>query len=149
MQSSLPLTKSASRTHLFIQIKMTALEALSSEPEAGEETVPPQAGLTEEHVAEDDGDEGYASSVSGSETTSLTSSAAQNCEEYGRTYHSVGSTEYWGPNDEAAQVQQDLSHHVWTIALGGKYLLAPITRPNRILDIGTGTGRTQPNRRYD
>ncbi|EME81232.1 uncharacterized protein MYCFIDRAFT_65808 [Pseudocercospora fijiensis CIRAD86] len=74
-------------------------------------------------------------------TTSLLSSIARYREEGGRTYHSYGSTEHWGPNDEPAQDQQDLSHQLWILALKGKSFLAPIAKdPSQILDIGTGTG---------
>ena len=83
----------------------------------------------------------YAGSISGSETTSLKSSIARYREELGRTYHSYGSTEHWGPNDEKAQDQQDLGHHVWTLALKGRFFLAPVKEPQAILDIGTGTGK--------
>ncbi len=90
--------------------------------------------------APDEVDSTYAPSVGGSETTSLKSSIAKYREENGRTYHSYGSTEHWGPNDEKAQDQQDLSHHLWTLALKGKFFLSPIEEPKAILDIGTGTG---------
>lgn len=85
-------------------------------------------------------DSAYAGSIAGTETTSLKSSITKYREEGGRTYHAYGSTEHWGPNDEKAQEQQDLSHHLWTLALKGKYFIAPIAKPQRILDLGTGTG---------
>jgi hypothetical protein len=88
----------------------------------------------------DDADSTYAGSLAGSETTSLKSSIAKYREENGRTYHSYGSTEHWGPNDEAAQDQQDLSHHLWSLTLKGQLYLSPVSRPSEILDLGTGTG---------
>jgi hypothetical protein len=90
--------------------------------------------------APDEVDSTYAPSIGGSETTSLKSTILAYREEGGRTYHSYGSTEHWGPNDEKAQDQQDLSHHLWTLALKGKFHLSPIEEPDKILDIGTGTG---------
>jgi SAM-dependent methyltransferase len=48
---------------------------------------------------------------------------------------------YRGPNDEPAQDNLDLFHHIFTLTLGGKLFLAPIRKdPHRVLDIGTGTG---------
>ena len=89
---------------------------------------------------EDDADSGYAPSISATDTTSLVSSIARYTEENGRTYHSYGSTEHWGPNDDKAQDQQDLSHQLWTLALKGRHYLSPVQEPRQILDIGTGTG---------
>ena len=88
----------------------------------------------------DDADSAYAGSIAGTDTTSLLSSIARYREENGRTYHSFGSSEHWGPNDEKAQDQQDLSHHLWSLALKGKLYLAPVEDPKEILDLGTGTG---------
>lgn len=85
-------------------------------------------------------DSAYAESIAGTETTSLKSSITKYRQEDGRTYHAYGSTEHWGPNDEEAQEQQDLSHHLWTLALKGNYFIAPVVKPQRILDLGTGTG---------
>lgn len=95
--------------------------------------------LTDDSV-NDDADSLYASSVGGSDTTSLKSAVARYREENGRTYHSYGSTEHWGPNDAKAQDQQDLSHQLWLLSLKGRLYLAPTERPEEVLDIGTGTG---------
>ena len=88
---------------------------------------------------EDDADSAYGGSVAGTDTTSLLSSIARYREENGRTYHSYGTVEHWGPNDDKAQDQQDLSHHLWGLALKGQHFLAPV-EPQDVLDIGTGTG---------
>jgi SAM-dependent methyltransferase len=46
-----------------------------------------------------------------------------------------------GPNDEIAQENLDLYHHIFTMMLGGRLYLAPIhADPQRVLDLGTGTG---------
>lgn len=46
-----------------------------------------------------------------------------------------------GPNDDLAQENLDLFHHIFNLSLDGKLFLAPIgSNPQRILDIGTGTG---------
>lgn len=95
-----------------------------------------------------DADSTYSGSIAGSETTSLKSSIAKYREENGRTYHAFGSTEHWGPNDESAQDQQDLSHHLWVLTLKGELYLAPIKTPQQILDLGTGTGYVVGSSRY-
>ncbi|KAI9740234.1 MAG: hypothetical protein M1834_004812 [Cirrosporium novae-zelandiae] len=58
----------------------------------------------------------------------------------GRRYHSYGMHNYFFPNDEHAQELQVISHHLWTVELDGKYFLAPVKNPQKILDLGTGTG---------
>lgn len=45
------------------------------------------------------------------------------------------------PNDETASEQLDLGHHIYLMLLDNRLFLAPITtEPQRVLDIGTGTG---------
>lgn len=46
-----------------------------------------------------------------------------------------------GPNDENAQDNLDLFHHIFALTLHGRLFLAPIgPNPQRVLDLGTGTG---------
>lgn len=75
-----------------------------------------------------------------SETTSLRSSVFQHVYENGRRYNGYRSGAYWGPNDEEAQDNLDLFHHIFTLTFGGHLHLAPLKDPQRVLDIGTGTG---------
>jgi trans-aconitate methyltransferase len=45
------------------------------------------------------------------------------------------------PNDEEENDRLDLYHHIETLSLSGELHLAPIgNEPQRILDLGTGTG---------
>lgn len=44
------------------------------------------------------------------------------------------------PNDELEQERLDLYHHMFLIMLQGKLHTAPLDNPQRVLDIGTGTG---------
>ncbi|CZS88230.1 uncharacterized protein RCO7_01189 [Rhynchosporium graminicola] len=90
---------------------------------------------------DDDGDSAFGSAKSdATDTPSMTSSILKYREEYGRTYHAFGSTDHWGPNEEDAQEQQDMSHHFWSLILKGDLYVTPVNNPHRILDVGTGTG---------
>ncbi|WEW57241.1 hypothetical protein PRK78_002706 [Emydomyces testavorans] len=64
--------------------------------------------------------------------------------ENGRRYHSFreGIVEaYFFPNDEVEQDRLDIIHHMTDLIQDGKLYLAPIgDNPQRILDLGTGTG---------
>lgn len=45
------------------------------------------------------------------------------------------------PDDEKEQDRMDLQHHICLLALEGKLYKSPaLKKPQRILDIGTGTG---------
>jgi hypothetical protein len=64
------------------------------------------------------------------DTESVRSSIFSFRKEHGRTYHAFGSTEHWGPNDDSAQDQQDISHHMWSLMLRGELYIAPIEKPH-------------------
>jgi hypothetical protein len=82
------------------------------------------------------------SSSPGSSLSGLASmrSLQERISQNGRRCHSYGSTKYWGPDDEAAQDIQDLSHIVWSMSMEDHLLFAPMEHPKAVLDIGTGTG---------
>ena len=44
------------------------------------------------------------------------------------------------PNDEKEQDRLDLYHHIFLLLLGGKLYTAPLENPQKVLDVGTGTG---------
>ena len=44
------------------------------------------------------------------------------------------------PNDEGEQDRLDLYHHMFLMVQGGKLYTAPLNKPHRVLDVGTGTG---------
>ena len=55
--------------------------------------------------------------------------------------HGLPMSTFRGPNDERAQDNLDIAHHLFLMSLNGELYLAPITqKPERVLDIGTGTG---------
>jgi SAM-dependent methyltransferase len=92
-------------------------------------------------IDDSDRDSSYNDSDAASETSSLRSSIFKFVYENGRRYHSFRAGTYWGPNDEKAQDNLDLFHHIFTLSLDGKLFLAPINpKPQRVLDLGTGTG---------
>lgn len=90
----------------------------------------------------DDNDSTYGDySDTSSYTTSLLSEVRDYKYENGRRYHSYREGEYVLPNDEQEQDRQDLLHHVRNLTLRGALSRAPLPEsPQRVLDIGTGTG---------
>lgn len=91
---------------------------------------------------EDDGsDSGFESeSLLGDETDTLASSIMHYRIENGRQYHAYRDGAYWGPNDEVAKEILDFAHHMYFLTLDRKLHMAPLKDPQRILDVGTGTG---------
>ncbi|TVY82515.1 Secondary metabolism regulator [Lachnellula suecica] len=88
-----------------------------------------------------DGDSAYAGSSSGSLTETLSSSIARGIEENGRTYAAYGNEEYGLPIDEEELDRIDMSHAKYLMVLEKRLFLAPIgPQPQRVLDLGTGTG---------
>ncbi|RPB21339.1 S-adenosyl-L-methionine-dependent methyltransferase [Terfezia boudieri ATCC MYA-4762] len=74
-------------------------------------------------------------------TTSISSSVFEFTYANGRRYHSDRfRTEYFMPNDENEQARLDLYHHIFLQLLSGKLCFAPLNKPQRVLDVGTGTG---------
>lgn len=85
-------------------------------------------------------DSAYNSEVA-SYTTSLASNVTDYKHENGRRYHAYKEGRYVYPNDEKENDRLDIMHKLVEVSLGGKLNLAPIpAHPQRILDIGTGTG---------
>ena len=61
--------------------------------------------------------------------------------ENGRTYHAFREGAYPLPNDEIERDRLDLLHHIFKMTLNGELITTPIQHsPQRVLDIGTGTG---------
>jgi len=75
-----------------------------------------------------------------SSTQSLQSSLLKFEFENGRRYHAFQSGRYAFPNDEDELERMDLEHQIFLMLLDGQLHLAPLTSPQRILDLGTGTG---------
>ena len=78
----------------------------------------------------------YASTGGFSIASKVTSYRYEN----GRRYHSYRDGTYYAPNDEAYSNYETIVHHLWLLTLHDQLFLAPIQNPQKILDIGTGTG---------
>ncbi|KAK6527520.1 hypothetical protein TWF694_004503 [Orbilia ellipsospora] len=85
-------------------------------------------------------DSAYSDSDLESYTTSLKSSVLNYQYENGRRYHAFRPGQYFLPNDELENHRLDLVHHTMTIAMQGQLHVAPLDKPQKIMDIGTGTG---------
>ncbi|KAH6879809.1 S-adenosyl-L-methionine-dependent methyltransferase [Thelonectria olida] len=74
-------------------------------------------------------------------TTSITPSVCEQEDYQGRCYVNSKHGNYLVPIDDRQQMAQDIIHHSSTLILDDKLYLAPISDcPQRILDVGTGTG---------
>jgi SAM-dependent methyltransferase len=86
-------------------------------------------------------DEAYAESTTTSFVTSIKSEVSRGVLENERLYPSYGQHDYGMPIDEDELDRMDLQHRKYEMVIGDKHFLAPIgPTPQRILDLGTGTG---------
>ena len=86
-----------------------------------------------------DADSALGSVRAQSSSVSASSSIFDFVEEHGRTWHRYHEGKYFMPNDIPEQERLELQHSI-SVRLFGGLSLAPIDRPNRVLDVGTGTG---------
>ncbi|TVY91516.1 Secondary metabolism regulator [Lachnellula willkommii] len=87
-----------------------------------------------------DDDSSYGDEIA-SFTASLSSGIMNFKYENGRRYHAQDDTQYFLPNDDIENDRLDLFHHLLTLRCDDQLFLAPIgSNPQRILDLGTGTG---------
>ncbi|KAI9879150.1 MAG: hypothetical protein M1830_009409 [Pleopsidium flavum] len=74
-------------------------------------------------------------------TASVTSTVFKYPMENGRRYHAYSEGSYVMPNDETELDRLDMTHRMMTLLCDERLHLAPIGElPQRILDVGTGTG---------
>jgi hypothetical protein len=110
------------------------------------ETVPaPSSDAPIEAASEPGGDDEFdaSSEVFGDDTTSATSSVYAHTYERGRRYQSFKNGRYPIPNDDQEQNREDMKHAMLMELTNGKLFYAPIgDNPQKILDIGTGTGES-------
>ncbi|GAB1211559.1 hypothetical protein ATERTT37_000682 [Aspergillus terreus] len=98
--------------------------------------------VDDDHATEvdDDPTSDYAEDFA-SDTTSLNSMITAYRFENGRRYHAYKEGAYWGPNDDIQNEQLDIAHHMFTMLLDNRLVLAPINKNiQNVLDVGTGTG---------
>lgn len=74
------------------------------------------------------------------DTRSISSSVFAYQYENGRRYHAYRAGQYLLPNDDVEQERLDITHHVFRLALDGELCVTKLSNPQRILDVGTGTG---------
>ena len=94
-------------------------------------------------IAPDDSfdDEGFDQSKQTSYVTSIGSDIRRGIEENGRTYTWYGNNWQGLPIDAREQDRNDLQHSKLYLLMGERFFLAPIIdTPQRILDLGTGSG---------
>ncbi|KAJ4157925.1 uncharacterized protein LMH87_008480 [Akanthomyces muscarius] len=118
----------------------------SADPPAPLSDPPSLPWLSEEPPVEPAGseeisdDEFVANSVD-SDLVSVSSSVYAHTYERGRRYQSFKNSRYPIPNDDIEQAREDMKHVMLMELTGGKLLFAPIgEHPQKIVDIGTGTG---------
>ncbi|KIW07998.1 uncharacterized protein PV09_00944 [Verruconis gallopava] len=128
-----PGTKTASKSSSAESLRGTVTYPFGSEQpviEADPETL----------AVENDTDSTFGHD-SASSTQSMRPSQWDYTYENGRRYHSYGSTPYFSPNDEPENDRLDICAHMFSLLMDGELHYAPIGNdPQRILDLGTGTG---------
>jgi hypothetical protein len=85
-------------------------------------------------------DEGFSDDSWSSASTSLSSSVRDYVWENNRRYHKFREGRYLVPNDEPEQEREDLKHAMIVALMDGVLHVAPLNHPQKMLDIGTGTG---------
>lgn len=79
-------------------------------------------------------------------STSISSSVYNHTFENGRRYHSYRHGRYPIPNDDLEQSREDMKHAMMLEMTDGKLFYAPVgDYPQKIIDIGTGTGKKKKN----
>ncbi|KAF7561850.1 hypothetical protein G7046_g2298 [Stylonectria norvegica] len=111
---------------------------------AGGETryTPSEQSLDEfEFLSDDNGTEERHEDISSRESTSVTDSVYAHEFAHGRRYHSYKSGRYPLPNDTKEQNREELIHAMMLEITGQKLFFSDIGEsPEKIIDIGTGTG---------
>jgi len=136
-----PGSKSPSKSPPKSPPTTTAPAAVASDDEQEERNITLEA---DDAIVADDallaGDDGYETDSFSNATTSISSSIRNHEFENSRRYHKFKEGRYHFPNDEPEQERENMKHVVVVHLCGGKLHAAPVENPQRILDVGTGTG---------
>ncbi|KAI9172851.1 hypothetical protein HJFPF1_02365 [Paramyrothecium foliicola] len=117
----------------------------SPEPTVESNAEPIGADPNVAETRDDDADSAVDDQSYHSSTASLGSTILQFRKIHGRTYHNYEGAEYWGPNDDIQNEGLDITHvldrhHMICLAMDNKLHLSPLEKPQKVLDVGTGTG---------
>ncbi|EED18314.1 conserved hypothetical protein [Talaromyces stipitatus ATCC 10500] len=93
-----------------------------------------------EEESSDSGTEADNEKDNGSDSTTVTPSVTDYVYENGRRYHRFREGSYPLPNDESEQERLDRCHKLWTRVMKGRPWKVPVDSPQKVLDIGCGTG---------
>jgi SAM-dependent methyltransferase len=93
-----------------------------------------------EEESSDSGAEADTEADNASGSTTITPSITDYIYENGRRYHSYREGSYPLPNDETEQERLQLCHTIWSLLLNDEPWKAPLSHPQKVLDIGCGTG---------
>jgi len=86
-------------------------------------------------------DEFYADYSDGESYRTVASTVHDYQYENGRRYHAYSAGTYPFPNDLKSGTNELIAHHLFLRILDDQLYLAPIESPQRIVDLGTGTGK--------
>lgn len=97
------------------------------------------------HIEADDAapsEDGYetGTDTSSNTSTSISSSVRDFNFENKRRYHKFKEGRYILPNDDLEQAREDMKHAMVVEICGGALHNAPLENPQKVLDVGTGTG---------
>ncbi|KAK7408256.1 hypothetical protein QQX98_009568 [Neonectria punicea] len=109
------------------------------DPEVPEHPTNTQIPFEEDALDDEDSAYGDGDSITSS-TASLSESIFDYRNLHGRTFQNSNTTEYWGPNDDRQNNGLDIAHHFMLMLKDDHLFEAPVTRPSKVLDVGTGTG---------
>lgn len=108
----------------------------TAQPERGQQ----QDAIEADENAADSQDDGYETDERTSASTSVASGVRDYVFENNRRYHRFQEGRYMMPNDEPEQEREDMKHAMIVSLCEGKLHVCPLENPQKILDIGTGTG---------
>lgn len=101
---------------------------------------PPSAGPRSPSVASPMAPDSQPSDDDDPDMQSLTDSVIDYPVEWGRSYHRYKEDLYLYPNDADERERMNLQLDCAKRILGGQLFLSPLQNPEKILDVGTGTG---------